>query len=265
MTDQNRSDQELAISALEKRKKNEKPSSEELAALKRVEREREEKHRWSYYESVPKKHYCEMSGRSAQVLNKQADIYNLPLRGKVINLRSLLKEFHNFLANNAPLLTQRDKGKVASSKDVTRLMLKDLEDFFRIPRKTWNDWFRRGLPRNADGTYNLYEVGPWVRERLGKPDKDEPTVKDQREALNLERDQFNFEKEKNLLITKDRAKELLIKLSAQQHEIYRQMLSVLPPDYADKLEKSTLSRMSHQFEDLEQMQLENVDEFEVVK
>jgi hypothetical protein len=45
--------------------------SQERSALKRYGKEQEEKRRWEYYGSIPKKHWCEMSGRAVQVINRQ--------------------------------------------------------------------------------------------------------------------------------------------------------------------------------------------------
>ena len=44
----------------------------EQTALKRFEKEKEERLRWQYYASIPQKHWRDMSGRQAKVINEQA-------------------------------------------------------------------------------------------------------------------------------------------------------------------------------------------------
>lgn len=95
-------DQELAAGCLRKRRAGEKTTREEVAALRRIEKAREEDLRWQYYETVPKKHYRELAGngekpRGAQIILDQAERYGLPLKGKTVNLREVIRAFHDFL------------------------------------------------------------------------------------------------------------------------------------------------------------------------
>jgi hypothetical protein len=83
-------------------------SGPERQALKRHEREREERLRWQFYRSIPQKHWREMSGRQAKVLREQADRYGLPLGDATVNLPSLARALHDFLADNATKLAQDD-------------------------------------------------------------------------------------------------------------------------------------------------------------
>jgi hypothetical protein len=92
---------ELAQSAIAKMRAGKTPTRQEAAALKRVEREREEAARWDFYRTIPKKHWRMMSGRQEKVLNEQAERYGLPIGGAVIDLTSFVKRFHDFLAENA--------------------------------------------------------------------------------------------------------------------------------------------------------------------
>ncbi len=93
-------DQELARSALEKQRSGRRPDSREQAALRRLEKRREEETRWQYYESLPQKHYVAMSGRQWKVLAEQAERHGLPIVGKVLSLPKIVKAFHDFLAAN---------------------------------------------------------------------------------------------------------------------------------------------------------------------
>jgi hypothetical protein len=83
-------------------------SGPERQALKRHEREREERLRWQFYRSIPQKHWREMSGRQAKVLREQADRYGLPLGDATVNLPVLARALHDFLADNSTKLAQDD-------------------------------------------------------------------------------------------------------------------------------------------------------------
>jgi hypothetical protein len=87
----------------------EKLTAREQAALKRHEKEREEKLRWEHYGSIPQKHWREMSGRQAKVLKEQATLYGIPFGGPTINLPDVVRALHDFLAANARKLSQDDE------------------------------------------------------------------------------------------------------------------------------------------------------------
>jgi len=84
------------------------PTAEERAALRRHERHQEEQRRWQYYESIPQKHWRQMSGRQTKVLAEQADRYGLPFGGRTVNLPKLVRALHEFLAANARKLAGED-------------------------------------------------------------------------------------------------------------------------------------------------------------
>lgn len=69
-------------------------------ALRRFEREWEERLRWAYYEQIPAKHWREMSGRQTKVINEQAERYGLPFGGRLIDLPAVVRRLHDFLADN---------------------------------------------------------------------------------------------------------------------------------------------------------------------
>jgi hypothetical protein len=91
-------DQDLALEAIAKRKRGVVPSTREQQALSRVEKRQEEQRRWDYYRTIPQRHWREMSGRQTKVLAEQADLYGLPLGGRVIDLPVLVRRLHDFLA-----------------------------------------------------------------------------------------------------------------------------------------------------------------------
>ena len=93
-------DGKLAGRAVEKYCSGEEPTTREAAALRRVERRREEDQRWEYYRSIPKRHWVEMSGRKHQVLKDQADKCQIPFGLAVIDLPVVVRAFHDFLGKN---------------------------------------------------------------------------------------------------------------------------------------------------------------------
>jgi hypothetical protein len=102
-------EKDLVAAALRKVARGQKPNAREQAALKRYEKEREEKLRWTYYHSIPQKHWREMSGRQTKVLNEQAERYGLPFGGPTIDLPKVVRALHDFLAANAAKLATSDE------------------------------------------------------------------------------------------------------------------------------------------------------------
>jgi len=102
----NPADQRLAQSALEKKRAGQKPNAQESAALRRVEKQIDDQKRWEHYQSIPKRHWQEMSGRQCKVLNEQARRHGVPLLGSTIDLTAVVKWLHDFLADNKFLIQQ---------------------------------------------------------------------------------------------------------------------------------------------------------------
>jgi len=103
-----RLDKQLAASAYKKTLAGEPLTDKERSALKRYEKAKEEKLRWQYYASIPHKHWKQMSGRQAKVINEQAERYGLPFAGPTVNLSAVVHAFHDFLAANAVKLAAED-------------------------------------------------------------------------------------------------------------------------------------------------------------
>jgi len=108
-----RLDKELAAKAYKKVMAGEEPTAQERAALRRYEHDQEETRRWQYYEAIPQKHWRAMSGRQTKVLNEQAERYGIPCGGRTINLPSVVRAFHDFLAANARKLNVEDDDLMA--------------------------------------------------------------------------------------------------------------------------------------------------------
>ena len=86
--------------AVQKRGAGETPNQRELAALRRFEKQQEERRRWDYYRTIPKKHYREMAGLQNRQLLDQAATYSLPIDGATVDLPKLVHAWHRFLAAN---------------------------------------------------------------------------------------------------------------------------------------------------------------------
>ncbi len=103
-----RVDGDLVGRAYRKVVNREELSQAERRALKRHEKDKEERLRWQYYRSIPKKHWTLMSGRQHKVVDEQAARYNLPCGGATIDLPAFVRAFHDFLADNAGKLTREE-------------------------------------------------------------------------------------------------------------------------------------------------------------
>ncbi len=101
-------DKRAAAQVLDKLKSGISLTSTEKRTLKRYEKEREERLRWDYYKSIPQKHWREMSGRQTKVINEQSERYGIPFGGRTIDLPSVVRSLHNFLAENASKLAADD-------------------------------------------------------------------------------------------------------------------------------------------------------------
>lgn len=86
--------------AIKKRRSGAKLNRDEERALRQAARDQEEKDRWRYYSSIPKKHWVKMSQRRLKELDQQAASYEMPIAGDTINLAAVVTWFHKFLAEN---------------------------------------------------------------------------------------------------------------------------------------------------------------------
>ncbi|QDV25950.1 hypothetical protein [Aureliella helgolandensis] len=83
-------------------------SRDEEAAVKQHEKQKEERLRWQYYETIPQKHWRSMSGRQAKILNEQASRYGIPFGGANVSLPKVVRALHDFLADNKHKLARDD-------------------------------------------------------------------------------------------------------------------------------------------------------------
>lgn len=108
-------DRKAAADAYRKVLAGEELTVRDRAALKRFEKEKEERLRWQFYASIPQKHWREMSGRQAKVINEQASRYGIPFGGAMISLPAVVRAFHDFLADNAVKLAREDDALMQGS------------------------------------------------------------------------------------------------------------------------------------------------------
>ena len=101
-------DRKLATEAYRKVLSGRELTVREQTALKRFEKEKEERLRWQYYASIPQKHWRDMSGRQAKVINEQALRYGIPFGGAMVSLPAVVRALHDFLADNAHKLARDD-------------------------------------------------------------------------------------------------------------------------------------------------------------
>ena len=101
-------DKETVARAYRKIMAQQELTKEERRALKRHEKTKEEKLRWQYYASIPHKHWKEMSGRQAKVINEQAQRYGIPFDGATVDLPLVVRRLHDFFAANAQKLAAED-------------------------------------------------------------------------------------------------------------------------------------------------------------
>ncbi len=99
-------DQPLLASGVRKMAKGEKLSREEQAALRRYEKQRDEKKRWAIYRSIPQKDWRLLSGKQTKQINEQAERYGLPMGGPTIDLTKLVPGLYRFLADNSRKLAR---------------------------------------------------------------------------------------------------------------------------------------------------------------
>jgi len=96
----------LVQSALAKKKAGKELLGKEIAALAKWEAQQDERRGLRFVRAIPKKLWCEWSGRQQRTLNAQADLYGLPVGGPTIDLPSLAKWLHDWLAQHKQALSE---------------------------------------------------------------------------------------------------------------------------------------------------------------
>jgi len=112
-----RSDQQLAMSAIDKRNRGEKPNRDEMAALARVKKTAEEKSRLEHFRTIRKKEWRVWSGRQDKILNEQAGRYGMPIGQATIDLPEVVRWLNDFLADRAVVLAAADGDEGPDAKE----------------------------------------------------------------------------------------------------------------------------------------------------
>lgn len=108
-------DKRLHRDAKRKIEKGERPKQDEAAAYRRVEKLLERENLWKSFGSVPKGFYQEMAGRPAQVLNKQAEGYGLPVGGRTVDVVAVIRWLHDMLGRHGQKIAPIIKGTDADA------------------------------------------------------------------------------------------------------------------------------------------------------
>lgn len=107
-------DRDLHRKAKRKLDRGERPTQEETAAFRRVEKVLAKERLLEALGSVPKGVYQEMAGRPAQVLNDQAASYGMPIGGARIDLAAVIRWWHDTLGRHGrkilPIVQGTDAG-----------------------------------------------------------------------------------------------------------------------------------------------------------
>ncbi len=131
------------------------PTAQQQAAIKRADRDREERLRIEYYKTVPEKHYIRLSGRQAKVLKGQQALYSIPCGDKIVNLFEVIKWFHDFLAaHGSKILKDQADGLLGGppTASLERLrLIKAKREEFAFERE-------KGLWRRADETQQAWAI-----------------------------------------------------------------------------------------------------------
>lgn len=118
MAGSEQADRELAAAALRKRQAGKKPTREETAALRRIERRRDETMRAEAYASVPKKVWREWSGHlQHKTLDDLADRHGMPTRGATVDMPAVVGWLYRFLRENSRKLAAADSDEAEQHAD----------------------------------------------------------------------------------------------------------------------------------------------------
>ncbi|NLS93194.1 MAG: hypothetical protein GXX96_13645 [Planctomycetaceae bacterium] len=91
-------DRRLAIEAAERMRRGEKPTRDQAAALRRVEKRRDDDLRAEHYGSVPRATWRAWSGHLAhKTLDDLADRFGMPVQGATIDVEAVVRWLYGFL------------------------------------------------------------------------------------------------------------------------------------------------------------------------
>ncbi len=116
-------DLELAASALRKRRDGSRPTRDESAALRRVERARDDESRAAAYRAIPKKDWRSWAGCQHKTLDDFADRFGIPTtepgdkqRAGTIELPPVIRWLYRFLKEHGPAIAAAQKNTEPDSR-----------------------------------------------------------------------------------------------------------------------------------------------------
>jgi hypothetical protein len=123
----------LVQSAMAKHQARQELTKQEATAWARWEGEEDERRGRRYLAAMPKKAYCDFSGRQVKILHDQADLYGIPLRGATVHVSELLAWVHDFLAKYKHQLAPLVKGGTSDGGEpgLEEQLLREQVDLYR--------------------------------------------------------------------------------------------------------------------------------------
>lgn len=116
-------DAKLAIMAKIKLENDEKPTQQEVRALKRYEAALREEAGKAFLRAVPQKQYLGWAGQSRGVVGRQAALHGIPLEGSSISIPEVIGWLHGFLAESSRTLhDEPTRPSIQSVEDEARLL-----------------------------------------------------------------------------------------------------------------------------------------------
>ena len=168
-------DDAILRSAISKEEAGEPLTREEDSVLRRAKRELEERTRWEYYATIPQKHWRQMSGRQAKVLQEQAVRYGIPFGGATVDLSAVVRLLHDFLRDNGRKLVKAE----AVDRSAPRLLSEiDAAKYLGVGARTlWGLRNEGKIPVVRVGRmvrYDRQDLEAWILEHKSGTPKENP-------------------------------------------------------------------------------------------
>lgn len=103
----------------------------ETRAWSKWEAEEDERRGRRYLTTLSKRDYCNLVGRQAKVVNEQADLYGVPLRGSTVDGLEVLRWLHDFFAKHKYDLPSIVRGESSAATPRDQLVLEQIEVYRR--------------------------------------------------------------------------------------------------------------------------------------
>lgn len=128
-------------SAIAKNQAKQPLTPKERRAWQRWEADEDQRRGQRFVAAVPKKVYCDWSGRPTKILHDQCDLYGVPLRGATINVPDVIRWLHEFFAEHKHALAPLVKGLQATGEPLTakEQLLREQVDLYRKKNELLED------------------------------------------------------------------------------------------------------------------------------